>query len=53
MSTQTTGPACNTTARINAATTVHLLDGLYTAAADTTVRRCRRLPVEGRLIRST
>src|SRR4029453_8549204 len=32
ISTKTTAPACSTRERMNAVTTVHLLDGLYAAA---------------------
>ena len=53
ISTHATAPACSTTARINAATTVHLLDGLYTAADGTTRRRRDRFPAADRHIRTT
>jgi hypothetical protein len=53
ISTHMTAPACSATARINAATTVHLLGDLYTVADDTTRRGCGRFPAGGRDIRTT
>jgi len=53
ISTKTTAPACSTRERMNAVTTVHLLDGLYAAADGTTRRRCRRFLAGDRHIRIT
>ena len=53
VSTQTTAPACSATERTNAATTVHLLGGLYTAAGGTTGRGRVRFAAGGRPIRIT
>jgi hypothetical protein len=53
VSTHTTAPACSATERTNAATTVHLLGGLYTAAGGTTCRRRVRFAAGGRHIRIT
>ena len=53
ISTHTTAAAWSTTAKINAATTVHLLGGLYTAADGATRRRWGRFRASGRNIRIT
>jgi hypothetical protein len=52
-STHMTAPAWSATARINDATTVHLLGDLYTVADDTTRCRCGRFAAGGRDIRTT
>lgn len=53
ISTHMTAPACSITARINAATTVHLLGGLCTAADGTMRRPCDRFLAGDRNIRTT